>query len=76
MKTTSRYMIKYEVDDIFLSLIHVALKLRGDILVRPDYKGFNVSVAGAMDCLPDSLYMFLRVLFHHVYVGLGLSGCN
>ena len=30
-------------DDIILPLIHVALKVRGDILVHPVYTGFDVS---------------------------------
>ena len=40
---------KYEADDIFLSLIHVALKL--------------LRVAGAIDCKPESLHMFLRLSY-------------
>ena len=40
---------KYEADDILLSLIHVAFELLWG--------------AGAIDCIPDSLHMFLRLLF-------------
>ena len=30
-------------DDIFLSLVHVALKIRGDIMESPGHKGFSVN---------------------------------
>ena len=50
-------------DDIFLSLIHVALKLRGDILSHPAYTGFDVSQQAAVSCIPQSLHMFLKVLY-------------
>ena len=32
-----------EQDDIFLPLVHVALKIRGDILAKPGHKGLSVS---------------------------------
>ena len=44
--------------DVFLSLVHVALKLRSDILNQTPYKGANVSRTDAESCIPDSLYMF------------------
>ena len=35
---------KYDTqDDIFLSLIHVVLKFRGDMLATPGHQGFSVS---------------------------------
>ena len=49
-------------DDIFLSLIHVALKVYGDMLHTPGHKGFSVKEEDAISCIPDSLYMFLRLL--------------
>ena len=50
-------------EDIFLSLVHVALKIRGDLMEKPGLEGLGVSEQDAIDCVPDSLYMFLRLLF-------------
>ena len=50
-------------DDIFLSMIHVALKLRSDILSHPSYQGFHVTKEAAIACVPESIYMFLKVLY-------------
>ena len=50
-------------DDIFLSLVHVALKLKSDILSHSQHKGFKFSKEAAISCIPDSVYMFLKVLF-------------
>ena len=49
-------------DDIFLSLVHVALKIRGDIMESPGHKGFSVNRDDAIRCIPDSLYMLLRLI--------------
>ncbi|KAL2095499.1 hypothetical protein ACEWY4_010218 [Coilia grayii] len=54
---------KYTASEGFMELIHVALKLRGDILAQPAYKGFVVSEEEMISCIPDSLFMFLRVMF-------------
>ena len=48
-------------DDIFLSMIHVALKLRGDILSHTPYKGLKVSKDESISRIPDSLYMCFMV---------------
>ena len=50
-------------EDIFLSLVHVALKIRGDMMETPGHKGFSVSEDEAISCIPDSLYMLLRLIF-------------
>ena len=50
-------------DDIFLSLVHVGLKIRGDMMETPGHKGFSVSEDEAITCIPDSLYMLLRLIF-------------
>lgn len=50
-------------DDIFLSLVHVALKLRGDIMVHKGHEGFGVSKSDELACIPPSLYMFLKLLY-------------
>jgi hypothetical protein len=49
--------------DIFLSLVHVALKIRDDRMDTPGHKGFSVTENDAMQCIPDSLYMLLRLIF-------------
>jgi len=50
-------------DDIVLSLIHVALKVRGDMISTPGHKGFSINEADVISCIPESLYMLLRVIF-------------
>ena len=54
---------KYEPqDDIFLSLVHVAMKVHGDMMETPGHKGFSVSEEDAIACIPESLYMLLRLI--------------
>ena len=48
--------------DDFLSLVHVALKIRSDILSQPSHQGLNVSREDALACVPESLYMFIRLM--------------
>ena len=52
-----------EQEDIFHSLIHVALSIRSDMIAASGHKGFSVSETDAISCVPDSLYMFLRILY-------------
>ena len=40
-------------DDVFMSLIHVALKIRGYILAQPGHKGLSVSEEDEAECIPD-----------------------
>lgn len=49
-------------EDEFLSLVHVALKLRADVLSHPPYKGVDVHENAAIDCVPESLYIFLNLM--------------
>ena len=46
----------------FLSMVHVALKLRSDIIAQPSQQGLNVCKEDAIACVPDSLYMFIRLM--------------
>jgi hypothetical protein len=55
-------------EEDFLHFIHVALKLHGDILAHPKFTGVDVSEDGAVDTVPQSLYIILDLLFG----GLGL----
>ena len=53
---------KHEQNDSFLSMVHVALRIRGDILSHPRPEGIDISENRAIDCVPDSLYMFLNLI--------------
>ena len=48
--------------DDFLSLVQMALKTRSDILSQPTHQGLNVSREYALACVPESLYMFIRLM--------------
>ena len=43
---------------MFLSMVHEALHIRGDMLSQPKPEGINLSEDRAIDSMPDSLYMF------------------
>ena len=49
-------------DNEFLELVHVALRLRSDILAQPCHKGLKISEDAVMACIPDSLYMFIQLV--------------
>ena len=52
-------MPRYQPEDgIFMSLVHVVLKLRTEIMSYPNFNGFSVSDENAIAYVPDSLYMF------------------
>ena len=46
----------------FLSMVHVAFKPRSDIIAQPSQQGLNVCKEGTIACVPDSLYMFIRLM--------------
>ena len=48
--------------DDFLSMVHVTLKFRSDILGHPTHQGLNVCKEDAIACVPKSLYMFIRLM--------------
>ena len=48
--------------DDFLPMVHVALKLRSDILAQPSHQGLNVCKEDAIACVAESLYMFIRLM--------------
>lgn len=50
-------------EDGFLEMVHLALKLRSDILAHPVYKGFVIDEDNMLSCVPESLFMFLRLMF-------------
>jgi len=53
---------KHEDNDTFLSMVHTALRIRGDMLSHPKPQGIDISEDRAIDCIPNSLYMFLNLL--------------
>jgi len=50
-------------DNEFTEMVHVALKLTGDILAHPKHTGFVVTEDGMIECVPSSLFMFIRLMF-------------
>ena len=57
-------MPRYEPqEDIFLSLVRAAMKIRRDLMEEPGLRSLSVSEQDAIDCVPDSLHMFLQLLF-------------
>ncbi len=50
-------------DNAILSLVHTALQIRADIMSTRSHHGFSVSEDDATSCIPDSLYMLLRLIF-------------
>lgn len=50
-------------DEGFLEMVHVALKLRADILAHPKYTGFVVNQDEMIACVPESVFMFVRLMF-------------
>ncbi len=50
-------------DNATLSLVHIALQIQAYIMSTHSHRGFFVSEDDAISCVPDSLYMFLRLIF-------------
>jgi hypothetical protein len=50
-------------DNIFLQLVHVALKIRGDLIGMNGHVGLSVSEDDAINCVPDSLFTFLNLVY-------------
>jgi hypothetical protein len=50
-------MLNYDLkDNFFLQLVHVALKIRGDLIGMDGHVGLSVSEDDAINCVPDSLF--------------------
>ena len=47
----------------FIELVHVSLKLRADILSHPKYTGISVNEDEIISCIPENLFVFLKVMF-------------
>ena len=52
----------HQTDDSCPSMVHVALRIRSDMLSHPKPDGIENSEERAIDYVPDSLYMFLNLL--------------
>jgi hypothetical protein len=52
----------HQTDDSFLSMVHVALRIRGDMVSHPKPDVIEICENRAIDYVPDSLYMFLNLL--------------
>ena len=50
-------------DEAFKAMVHVALKLRSDILAHTKYTGCVVNEDEMLACVPESVLMFLRLMF-------------
>ena len=49
-------------DEDFSSMVHLALKLRSDIREKTSLTTININDQAAIDCVPESLYMFLNLM--------------
>jgi hypothetical protein len=58
----------HQTDDSFLSMVHVALRIRCDMLSHPKADGIEISEDRVIYYVPDSLYIFLNLL-------LGSNNC-
>ena len=52
----------HQTDDPFLSMVHVALRIRGDMVSHPKPDVIGICEDRAIYYVPDSLYMFLNLL--------------
>ena len=44
-------------------MVHVALRLRKDLNETDWHTGLNINEDGCINCVPDSLYIFLSVMY-------------
>lgn len=44
-------------------MVHVALKLRSEILSQPAHKGLSINEDDAIACIPERLYMVVCLIF-------------
>ena len=49
-------------DEDFSSMVHLTLKLRSDIREKTPLTTVNINDQAAVDCVPESLYMFLNLM--------------
>src|SRR6476661_6144927 len=59
---TSLFLHSHQLDDEFLSMVHLALQIRRDILSHCKPDGIEISENRAIEHIPNSLYMFINIL--------------
>ena len=52
-----------ENNNDFLSMVHVLLRLRGELEQMPGHKGLSITEDEAVGCIPECLYLFLSLSF-------------
>ena len=58
-------------------MVHVALKLCSYILAQPSHQGLNIRKENAIAYVPESLYMFMRLMIGgQSLLENGLSDCD
>jgi hypothetical protein len=50
-------------DNFFLQLVHVALKIRGDLIGMDGHVGLSVTEDDAINCVPDLLFTFRNLVY-------------
>ena len=50
-------------DNSFIDMVHVALRLRKDLNQTEGHKGLIINKDDCINCVPDSIYMFLRMVY-------------
>ena len=55
--------VYHQQDDIFLSLVHVALMIRAGLRETPGYEGLDIGMHDVGHCIPESLQLFLHLFF-------------
>ena len=61
--TDSPIPVHQSDNDNLLSLVHVALQLRMDILNHAPYRGANISADDVHSCIPENLQLYLTILY-------------
>jgi len=60
---SSKILIYHSPDQEFQEMVHVALRLREDILAHPKYTGCVVNDEEMIACVPESVFMFICLMF-------------
>ena len=50
-------------DNLFVYMVHVAPRLTKDLNETDGHTGLNINEDGYINCIPDSLYMFLSMMY-------------
>ena len=51
-------------DNIFLSLVHVAFKIRSDLKNKPGFEGLSINAMDAQECVPkEPAHVFTAIIW-------------